>query len=140
MDRIPRGTRYYRLTVDGPTDPYGVDLSSYTCSCDCGDIIDVPAVKLKNGVTQDCGCGPRLRRQNKNPFFKLWCNIRASAQRECVPIEPQWATDFKAFVYDPDVLDKPDSDCRFVRRDPALGWVSGNAQWATLQQIRDKSF
>ena len=53
------GQRFSRLLVLGRdvTKPSGAGKSAYwLCQCDCGNQVSIRSDKLKNGITQSCGC------------------------------------------------------------------------------------
>lgn len=54
------GKTFGRLTVINQAEDYinsnGIHLQNWKCRCDCGKIIEVLGVRLKNGNTKSCGC------------------------------------------------------------------------------------
>ena len=54
------GNRYGKLVVIDEAEsikyPDGSVYSQWKCQCDCGRIVEVAGVRLRNGSTQSCGC------------------------------------------------------------------------------------
>ena len=61
------GQRFGKLTVISKAEIKD-DLRHWKCKCDCGNYIDVPATRLKRGITKSCGClkVDRGREKTKN--------------------------------------------------------------------------
>jgi hypothetical protein len=55
------GNVFGRLTVEKELPNRARGNIVWHCRCDCGQVIDVPAIRLRTGTTQSCGC---LRREN----------------------------------------------------------------------------
>ena len=53
---IPINTQFGLLTVLNKTEHKSTEGYKYTCKCECGNIIDVYANRLKRGETKSCGC------------------------------------------------------------------------------------
>ena len=53
---MPIGSKYGKLTVlsRAPVRPGG--RAMWTCRCDCGNIVEVAGVQLRNGKIHSCGC------------------------------------------------------------------------------------
>ena len=62
------GQVFGRLTVidraDGLVSESGYHTVMWKCKCDCGNIVNVRAKSLKQGVTKSCGCFRRDRMSN----------------------------------------------------------------------------
>ena len=75
------GKKFCRLTVLEEfllPQSYGKNQRFCKCKCDCGNIIEVPASRLKSGHTQSCGCLRKERtsersviREEGNRYGKL---------------------------------------------------------------------
>ena len=52
---MPIGEKYGKLTIlsRAPVGPGG--RAMWTCRCDCGNIVEVAGVQLRNGKTRSCG-------------------------------------------------------------------------------------
>lgn len=59
MKRELTGKRYGKLTVLNKTDKRKNGCIIWHCRCDCGNEIELSSRKLKNGVTNSCGCEAR---------------------------------------------------------------------------------
>lgn len=56
---IPTGTRFDRLTVEGPAPDRRRAQgrrAAYWCLCNCGERVSVAADSLRAGITRSCGC------------------------------------------------------------------------------------
>ncbi|KKK55245.1 hypothetical protein LCGC14_3076500 [marine sediment metagenome] len=68
------GQTFGRLTVRGMSARRSSGHVHWSCECECGAIIDVRSVSLRDGITQSCGC---LRRERaiENVLFAAAANV-----------------------------------------------------------------
>ncbi|NSW82555.1 MAG: hypothetical protein HPY90_04640 [Syntrophothermus sp.] len=112
------GKKFGRLTVIGQADVKRRNLH-WECQCECGNIVVVAGVNLKNGHTRSCGCwknelmetfGRRTTTHGlkRHRLYRIWskmkerCNNPRSKFYELyggrgIKVCEEWANDFQAF-------------------------------------------
>lgn len=86
------GQKYNRLEVVERV--YGKALTAFSCRCECGALICVNAVNLKNGHTKSCGClladknrelrlshGHTANDRHGTKTYKSWLNMKDRCSR-----------------------------------------------------------
>ena len=125
----------------------------WDCICDCGNLITVPAMHLKSGHTQSCGCYridqvvKSITKHGKagSKVYNAWCSIK---ERCCNPnnkayenyggagitVHESFINDFQAFYAE--IGEPPDEtpDWSVDRVDHTKGYEPGNLRWATPPQ------
>lgn len=63
------GQSFGRLTVvrRGPSREHGGGKPRWVCRCECGEIVTIPAARLKGGSNKSCGC---LRRDRAGGLYR----------------------------------------------------------------------
>lgn len=67
------GNKYGKLTVISRSDDYispsGHREVCWKCLCECGNIVNIRAARLKNGTTRSCGCLRKDLEKNRGAVF-----------------------------------------------------------------------
>ena len=67
------GNKYGKLTIisrgDDYVNPSGKKYVCWQCLCECGNIVNIRAARLKNGTTRSCGCLRKDLEQNGGASF-----------------------------------------------------------------------
>lgn len=86
------GERFGRLVVLERAEsrgPKGRRKTWWNCKCDCGNEVEVPTARLRNGQTKSCGCLHKdlLREKltihggSKDRLFTVWCDMRRRCEK-----------------------------------------------------------
>ena len=141
------GKRFGRLIVIKYT-----GCKKWRCQCDCGSVVDVLGVLLRNGHTKSCGC---LRKDVAHTsktkhgkyharVYRTWASI---VQRCCnsnykdfknygargITMCDEWKNDFQAF-YDWAISNGYNDSLTIDRIDNNKGYEPSNCRWATKKQ------
>lgn len=130
----------------------------WLCRCDCGTTRTVPAVRLRRGKSNSCGClrrerqtkhGAAARANGADITYRAWSAMIYRCHNESSPNYPdyggrgiqvceRWRNSFHAFVAD--VGRRPSQDYSIDRFPDNNGnYEPGNCRWAThTQQQRNK--
>jgi hypothetical protein len=84
MGRPPRdltGQTFDRLTVVGRTEG-STKNAVWTCSCRCGQVVDVRSQRLTSGVTRSCGCRRKELVDLTGRRFDRWTVVEAIGRRQ----------------------------------------------------------
>ena len=134
---------------------------TWRCRCECGAIVSVSGVSLKNGKSKSCGCYKADRAKEfhtvhgqasasgKSREYGIWAQIRQRCRNEYDKAYPKyggigicicdkWADSFEAFFADtgkaPSIIHSLD---RYPNRKG--NYEPGNVRWATpKQQIENR--
>ncbi len=142
LQRAPRGGRKNRRAI-------------WTCRCDCGNISDVGADRLKSGSTKSCGCLSREVAIHTHAThgcassgtvtreYLAWANMRArcsGAQPKSwknyggrgIAVCADWQNSFAAFLGD--VGESPGKGWELDRIDNDGDYEPGNVRWVTKSE------
>jgi hypothetical protein len=151
------GQRFGKLVVIERAKNRGKE-TFWKCKCDCGNIKDINASKLKNGTTKSCGClvkySPNKHYTRKNPHkthgktnTRIYRIYRKMIRRCCNPNEPSykdyggrgiaickdWLDDFMNF-YDWAVVNDYKDDLSIDRINNNGNYEPSNCRWATKKE------
>lgn len=149
------GRKFGRLTVLGrgedATRKNGRHDTTFICQCDCGNVTQVMASRLKNGCTQSCGCIHRefigslnkKHGQTNTRLYAIWERMRARCNNENTKEYPHYGgrgirvcdewDDFEVFrewALQAGYTDKLTID----RIDNSAGYCPNNCRWATMTE------
>lgn len=95
------GQSYGRLTVlrRGDSRPQGGGKPRWVCKCECGNVVTIPAARLRGGSNKSCGCFRRDRAgrlyrthgKSKTSQYTMFYDARKRAASLSLPfdIEPE---------------------------------------------------
>ena len=149
------GTRYGRLTVQGPSNLKIKKFTVWRCVCDCGNVVDIRGVSLKRGNTQSCGCLQRDRASQvalrhghaihgmESQTYNAWRAMlsRCTNDRDIgfhryggrgIGVCGRWTHSFENFLAD--MGPKPPGGYFLERVENSMGYHPDNCVWATKHQ------
>jgi len=151
------GKVYGRLTVLAFDHSDSLYRRFWRCRCQCGAIVVVYGVPLRDGRTQSCGClrkevtadRSRTHGGSKRPEFFIWAGMLDRCYRPSnknfahyggagVTVHARWRHDFATWFAD--VGERPSPQHSIDRwPNPAGNYEPGNVRWATqTEQARNK--
>ena len=116
------GQRFGRLVVIGRGADYltsgGHKFARWRCKCDCGNIVLVKSVHLRNGITKSCGCisAELLEKRNRvhgmryTKLYEVWKGMKSRCENpkhigfkdyggRGISVCEEWRDDFLQFYY-----------------------------------------
>lgn len=150
------GFTFGRLKVleRAPREPRFGKLAAWLCECECGNVVAVKGMSLRNGDTRSCGClhrqkcrERRLKHDRSNTReYRSW----AAAKTRCynprqshwphyggrgITMCAEWSADFRAFLRD---MGPCPEGYSLDRIDVNGNYEPGNCRWASpIQQANN---
>ncbi|AXH72125.1 MAG: hypothetical protein [Siphoviridae sp. ctdc_1] len=122
----------------------------WMCICDCGQIVNIPAARLKSGSNRSCGCFRRDRMggmyrthgKSKTPEYMMFYDARKRAQKLNLPFDitpddiviPEICPVLNILMNSTDRNHAPSLD-RII---PSLGYVKSNIKVISFRANRMK--
>ena len=147
--------KYGKLTVIGEAEPLidnrGYNIKMVKCLCDCGNIVILRELSIKNGNTKSCKCIRNKHNDFKTYEYRCWVNFRQRCSNLNHP-------DFKHYGgrgidYDPryndyinfknDLIEtiglRQNSKLSIDRKNNEKGYWKDNLKWSTkLEQVLNR--
>jgi hypothetical protein len=152
-NRDETGNQYGRLTVLCR----GLDDTDYVkcwiCMCDCGKVVVVRQLNLRNGHTRSCGCFHRERSKEglfghgeckpETREYRAWKAMKSRCYNQKhkyyanyggrgITVCPQWLNSYPNFLAD--VGRAPSPAHTMGRKDNAGNYEPGNVEWETREE------
>ena len=142
--------KYGKLTVIGTAEPLidnrGYDIKMVKCLCDCGNIIILRELSIKNGNTKSCKCIRNKHNDRKSYEYLCWSNIIQRCSNQNNPGYKHYGD--RGIDYDPryneyinfknDLIEtiglRPDKKLSIDRIDNNKGYWKDNWKWSTKSE------
>lgn len=147
--------KYGKLTVIGTAEPLidnrGYKIKMVKCQCDCGNIVILRELSIKNGNTKSCKCIRNKHNDTKSSEYIIWCNMKQRCDNpknktyryyggRGIDYDPR----FKNFInFITDIINvlgrKPSNKHSIDRIDNDKGYWIDNLKWSIqLEQLKNR--
>lgn len=159
LTKLPRvknitSMQFNKLFVLGFAGVTATRAAIWTCLCECGKIVNVPASNLRRQIS--CGCEARKNAikastthgMSKTSEFNIWSGMRKRTRSindkyyprygaKGIGMSDEWFDSFEQFYED---MGPRPKGCSIDRVDNSKGYSKENCRWASFnQQNRNKS-